>query len=201
MESKTAVEQLKNSIKDAWTTTRTAPRGNIKRGHTRSLSTDVEDQVAAFVSDILGEGYELYIDSSVYIKQTHRPDLLVVKDRKAVALIEIKSQMGWCRDVSGVIENEILRMHKAFSEQGEITCKFSTDKSSELINYEENVKCFLVSLTSQNGGNDQQMKANKDNAAKQGVLFHVLFDGWYDDLQEKDVYQFAEMISKLKETK
>lgn len=201
MEIKDAVEQLKNSIKTAWMVTRTVPRDNIKRGHTRSLSTDVEDYVAAFISDITGEGYELFIDSSVHIEKTHRPDILVVKDGRAVALIEIKSQMGWCRDASGVIDNEILRMHTAFIEKGMITCKFSTDNSSKQIKYDEKVKCFLVPLTSQNGGTEEQMKANKEYADRQGVLFQVLFDGWYDSLKDKDVYQFAEMILKIEGSK
>ena len=37
------------------------------RGHLRALSTEIEDGIAAFLLDILPEGYKAYVDASVRV--------------------------------------------------------------------------------------------------------------------------------------
>ena len=50
MQQKDYVEELKNGIRDIWEKTRNNIEANIIRGHSRSISTDVEDMIALFIS-------------------------------------------------------------------------------------------------------------------------------------------------------
>ena len=194
-----AIEKLKTGINSVWTKTREKLRANIFRGHFRSISTDVEDYIGLFISDILGDQFRILIDPSIYISGTgtHRPDILVVRDGRIVAMIEVKTQTGWCRDISTVIDYEILRMHKVFCNQ-ELICKFSGDEPQKVI-YDEKVKLFLVVLTSQNGAKDKRHKVNVNYANSNGIGYYILFDGWYDGLTEKsDTKSFAQELLNLK---
>ena len=193
-----AIEKLKTGINTVWTKTREKIKDNVFRGHFRSISTDVEDYIGLFISDILGDQFRILIDPSIYIygTGTHRPDILVVRDDKVVAMIEVKTQMGWCRDISPVIEHEILRMHKVFCDQ-KLTCKFSGDEAQKVI-YDEKVKLFLIVLTSRNGARAEQHEANVNFAKSEDIGYYILFDGWYDGLTEKsDIKSFAREIINL----
>lgn len=197
MDINDAINNLKNGICKVWNDTKGKLRPNVSRGHSRAISTDVEDLIGLFVSDIFDDELNILIDSSVHIDTTHRPDMLVIKDGKVVAMIEVKTQMGWCRNATNVIDNEIIRMHEVFYEAKNLTCKFSKD-DTQYVTYDENVKLFLIALTSQNGANPEQHKKNVEYAKSKGVGHYILFDGWYHSLVEKDITGFAEELLKLK---
>lgn len=190
------INNLKNGIYKVWNDTKGKLRPNVFRGHSRAISTDVEDLIGLFVSDIFDDKYNILIDASIHINTTHRPDMLVVKEGKVVAMIEVKTQMGWCRNASGVIDNEIVRMHNIFCEAKNLTCKFSND-STQYVTYDDNVKLFLIALTSQNGANPEQHKKNVEYAKSKGVGHFILFDGWYNSLVNKDIVEFASELTKL----
>lgn len=191
-----AIKNLKNGINKVWSETRGELRTNVYRGRSRSISTDVEDLIGLFVSDIFDNQVDILIDSSIHIDAIHRPDILVVRDRRVIAMIEVKTQMGWCRDASDVIDCEILKMHEIFCNKKEISCKFSGDKTQNII-YDENVKLFLVALTSQNGANSEQHEKNVTYARSKGVSHYVLFDGWYSEMHDKEIRDFAQALMKL----
>lgn len=197
MNVNTAIENLKSGISKVWNDTKGKLRPNVSRGHSRAISTDVEDLIGLFVSDVFDDKFNILIDSSVYIETTHRPDMLVVKDDKVVAMIEVKTQMGWCRNASDVIDNEIFRMHKTFCEAKNLTCKFSND-DTQYVTYDESVKLFLIALTSKNGANSEQHKNNVEYAKEKGVGHYILFDGWYHSLVNKNIADFADELIKLK---
>lgn len=188
-----AIENLKTGINKVWFETKGKLRKNVYRGHSRSISTDVEDLIGLFVSDIFDDQVDILIDSSIHIDDTHRPDILVVRGGMVIAMIEVKTQMGWCRDASGVINREILGMHKIFCDKKELSCKFSGDKTQNVI-YDENVKLFLVALTSQNGANSEQHSKNLEYANANGVSHFILFDGWYNELKDRDIRTFAQAL-------
>ena len=172
-------------------------RSNIYRGHLRSLSTDIEDAIALFVNEVL-PGKKMLIDASVYADgKIHRPDLLVVDgDNNAIAMIEIKSNMGWCRNATAVI-NGIRNNDKIFKETKNLTCEFSGDTEDKIICYPDGVKLFLISLTDNNCKSEFHA-INKALAKNAGVYHFVLFSGWYDDLQDKDICEFGETLALLK---
>lgn len=197
MQQKAAVEELKSGIKAIWEKTRNNIGNDIIRGHSRSISTDVEDMIALFISKIYNNKVKIFIDPSVTInKQTYRPDVLVIRNGKVIALVEIKANMGWCRDASSVINEELVKRQKTFSKEKQIECKFSITKTSETVLYDDNVKSYLIALTSENGG---KLEAeNKAYAKKQGVNHYILFDGWYDNLQDRDIDEFVKDLKTIK---
>lgn len=200
MDINNAIKNLKNGICKVWNDTKGKLRPNVFRGHSRAISTDVEDLIGLFVSDIFDDDFNILIDSSVHVDTTHRPDMLVVNNGKVVAMIEVKTQMGWCRNASGVIDNEIVRMHNIFCETKNLTCKFSNDVDQQ-VTYDKDVKLFLIALTSQNGANPEQHIKNVEYAKSRGVDHFILFDGWYNSLVNKDINSFAEELIKLKDVR
>lgn len=199
MKSQVAKDRLKRGICEIWNKTRENIDDNIFRGHTRSISTDVEDLIAKYISDVLEKEVFIFIDTSVRVdNKTHRPDLLIVKDDKVVALLEIKSNMGWCRDAKKVIDEELVNRDKAFRGTGTIECKFSgTDKESKNVIYDGDVKLFLIALTAQNGGSQEKTDKNKTYARKRRVSHYLLFNKWYDKLEDRDIDAFAEELLSL----
>ena len=197
MQQKDSVEELKNGIRDIWEKTRNNIETNIIRGHSRSISTDVEDMIALFISKEFDNKVKIFIDPSITISsKTYRPDVLVIRNGKVIALVEIKANMGWCRDASSVIDEELVIRQKVFSTAGQIECKFSITKTSETISYDDNVKLYLIALTSENGG---KLEAeNKAYAKKHGVNHYILFDGWYDNLEPREIDDFIKDLETIK---
>ena len=102
----------------------------------------------------------------------------------------------WCRDAQNVIDKEIINKHDLFVNKHTLTCKFSNEESSK-VTYNKDTALFLISLTSQNGGNEEQIQKNVTYAKSNGVNHYLLFDGWYDTLENIDIDAFAEALSKL----
>lgn len=69
---------------------------NIYRGHSRSISTDIEDSVALLLSELLPESYSFMLGPSIYIDgKNNRPDLLVLNSEdEVIAMIEKKPIWG-----------------------------------------------------------------------------------------------------------
>ena len=192
------VDDLKERIKNIWKETRNNIEDNIIRGHSRSISTDVEDQIAWFIYKVLYDKVKIFIDPSITIDgQTYRPDLLVVRDKKVIALVEIKANMGWCRNASSVIEKELEERHSVFSKKEEIECKFSITETSKIVNYDKSVKLYLIALTSANGGKLEDNNNNKAYAERHGVKHYILFDGWYDKLETRDIDDFINDLQNI----
>ncbi len=204
MNYETYTNELKQYIYDAHKKTLGKISSNIYRGHVRSLSTDIENAIALFVSKLL-PSHEIYIDPSVYVnKKTNRPDIIIVNNKKqVVAMLEIKTQMGYCRNAEPVI-NKIKALDKTFAQARNLVCKFSNVKETTTQNpkeipvqYPENVKLFLISFTDNNCNQNNHTK-NKEYANSQNVNHFILFRNWYDEILENfDIETFAEEISKL----
>ena len=194
METKPALEKTKSFIYQAYNLTQSKLANNIYRGHLRSLSTEIEDSVALFVSYILPE-CKVFIDSSIHIDhKNNRPDILILNDKnEVIAMLEIKANMGWNRDAKGVIDNIILNDEK-FKNERTLFCEFSNEENEE-VKYGDSVKLFLVSLTS---WNCPQKKHDKNKAYADAVKVHYynLFSGWYDELFNGDIEEFANELLK-----
>lgn len=192
-----AIDSLKNYIATEFANTKKTIRNNLHRGHLRALSTEIEDGIAAFLSDILPSDYQIYVDSSVRVgSKTHRPDILVIdKAGKVRALVEVKTNMGWCRDASAELD-KILFKHSEMISNGTITCKFSNEASA-FATYTANVPVFLVAFTNENCGT-RKHKANRSIADAKNVKYYCLFSGWYGDkLNDADIRDFATEIQRI----
>ena len=98
----TEIKSLINYINTVYFKTSNKIRTNIYRGHLRSISSDIEDAIALYIANVLPTDYKIFLDSSVHVnKKNNRPDLLVVDASNNVkAMIEVKSNMGWCRNAT-----------------------------------------------------------------------------------------------------
>ena len=188
-----AIENLKNNIARAYDSTSNKLSSNIVRGHLRSISTDIEDAIALFVSEILPKDYMIFLDPSIHVDgKNNRPDLLVVNaESQVVAMIEIKANMGWCRDARGVIDDIIINDQK-FQNKHSLQCEFSTQEPIT-VSYGSGVKLYLLSLTDGNCPSSKHL-LNKQYASEKGVMQFNLFSGWYDSLQNLEVEDFIKTI-------
>lgn len=168
---------------------------NIFRGHLRSISTDIEDGIALFISKIIPDNYKVFLDPSIHVDKTNnRPDLLVIDDKnEAVAMIEIKANMGWCRDATNVL-NDIVNNHKKFINAKTLQCEFSRETTQD-IKYSSNTKLYLISLTDGNCNAEKHNK-NKIYAASVGVKQYNLFSGWYGNLVPCEINDFIDDLLK-----
>ena len=197
MDINLAIDSLKKYIFQEFQKTKVTIRPNLHRGHLRALSTEIEDGIAAFLLDILPQDYKVYVDASVRVgRKTHRPDILIVDNQHVVrALVEVKTNMGWCRDASSEID-KILAKHTEMISSGTITCKFSNDTTVTAV-YTPNVPVFLVAFTNENCGADRH-EANRSTATSKNVKYFCLFAGWYgDELSEADIKNFAADIQNI----
>lgn len=190
------IDNLKESISEVFSVTKRQLKHNISRGHSRSISSDIEDNIALFISNILTEDYKIFLDPSIRVdSKNNRPDLLIIDENNhVVSMIEIKSNMGYCRVANGEIET-IIANHNKFIEEGILFCKFS-DAEEQVVNYNESVKLFLISLTSDNCSERNHIN-NKSYAEEQNVGYYNLFKGWYGELENNEVGSF---VNKLHET-
>lgn len=193
-----AIKLLKEYIVSQYNNSKNSIRENISRGHLRSLSTDIEDGIAGFLLDILPEGYLAYVDVSVQIdNKKHRPDILIVDAENNVrAFIEVKANMGYCRDATKEL-NKILLKHKEMSSKGKITCTLSS-KVKNTVNYSQEVEVFLVSFTSSNCS-EKKHENNRRTSECKKIKYYCLFSGWYsENLENLDIMEFANKIRAIK---
>lgn len=195
MDIDAVIKKLETRIENVYNQTRGSVGENIYRGQSRAISADIEDAIALFVADIRPT-CKIFLDSSVRInRKKYRPDMLVVnEENKVIALIEIKANMGWCRNAKGVIDS-IVSKNEIFREAKIIKCEFSNCDAYTVF-YCENVKLFLLSLTKANCSDDNH-KQNKEYAAQNDVYYFSLFDGWYDALTDCQVVNFARCIGQI----
>ncbi|MDY0214019.1 MAG: hypothetical protein RBS24_00610 [Bacilli bacterium] len=193
MNTDQAVNFLKQSIKTAFDDTKKKLQVNVFRGHSRSISTDIEDLITLFIAKVLPENYKFLLDASIHVNgKNNRPDLLIAnQNNEVIAMIELKSNMGYCRDATNTI-NEIIENHNKFLNFNDLTCKFSDD-DQQTVSYNQNVELFLVSLTSNNCSTENHQN-NKIYAASKGVHYFNLFSGWYGELIDNDVIEFLNTL-------
>lgn len=188
------IDSLKQNIKQIELEVSKQLSSTIYRGHKRTIATDVEDQIAIFLDNLCKNQCEIFLDPSIHINKTHRPDILIVNQGQCVAMIEVKVNMGWCRDARGCID-KLKNLHQLFYNQHHLTCKFSNSNTKKII-YDEDVQLFLVSLSSVNIS-PKKIQDNINYANKNNVNHYLLFDGGYDALQNRDINTFSELILDL----
>lgn len=196
MDVQVAIESLKKNINQIYNGTKEKLKPNIYRGHSRTISTDIEDETTLFIANVLPDSYKFLIDASINIDgKNNRPDLLVVDDKNHVKfMIELKANMGYCRNATHVI-NEMIDNHHKFSKVSILTCKFS-DEEVQTVIYDYNVQLFLLSFTDGNCSLENHIN-NKQYADQQGIYHYNLFSGWYGELRDKEIHEFVNKLLVL----
>lgn len=192
MDTKEAITNMKENIYTSYAETYKKVGPNIFRGNLKVLSSEIEDAIALFISNIM-PNHKVFIDPSIYIEsEKNRPDLFVVNENNlVVAMCEIKSNMGWCRNAKNVI-NKIVENDKKFQNVCELKCEFSRE-NSQIVKYKDNVKLFLISLTDGNCSNKKH-QLNKEYAKTTKVSQFNLFSGWYGCLEDCEIEEFIKEL-------
>ena len=103
-------------------------------------------------------------------------------------MIEIKSNMGWCRNAMQVIDDIVSNDNK-FRAERNLYCEFSRENSQQ-VKYGDDVKLFLIALTDGNC-TAKNHAANKAYAVSKNVYQYNLFSGWYGNLSDCEIVNFA----------
>ena len=182
MKMKNSINSFKQRISYIFEQTKEQLKPNIFRGSSRSVSSDVEDNVALLISEMLPKNYKFFLSPSIRVnRKNNKPDLLIVDDEHNVLLmVEMKTNMGYCRDAEEVL-NKQHNLHETFCAEKKLICKFS-DGNEFQVAYTKNVKLFLISMSSRNCSPERH-KANKSYAQKIGIEHYILFDGEYNSLE------------------
>lgn len=196
MNKNESINNLCNRVERIFKASKDRLSNNIYRGHSRSINADIEDSIAIFLSELFPTNYYFIIDPSIYVNgKNHRPDLLVINEfNEAIAMIEIKSNMGWCRDVT-YIANNLMQSDSLFRKEAHLSCKLSNNNTKEVL-YGCQVIKMLVSLTNENCSNKYH-ENNKALLKHLGIDYYVLFSGWYNNLKHKDIDDFANQLMLL----
>lgn len=191
-ELKTIME-LKSNIKRVFEETKKPLKDNILRGHSRSISTDIEDNIALFISELLPSNYQLLLDPTITIEgKQNRPDLIIIDEKKKLfAIIELKANTGYCRVANSALDN-LFSFRNQLSRESTFKCGFSSGEMVE-VKYTDQARLFFVSLTDWNN-NEKNHISNKEYGLTLGIQYINLFTNWYHSLMEKDVAEFIELL-------
>ena len=158
---------------------------NIFRGHIPSVSSIIENEIALFLREELNKKYKYYIDYGI---QKHRPDLLVVDENNTIKyIIEIKSNIGYCREIKGDYLKKLKEERELFRKNEIINISYTTKDGKKATKNEvevkgnPDVKMFFIILTSDNASLKYH-ENNIKNLKKENIGYYVLFKNWYGDL-------------------
>ena len=196
---KLEVNELRKSIKTKYEQIAIVDGLNsqIIRGHIPAISFIVENEITLFLNKIMKKGYLFFIDCTI---GEHRPDLIIVNEKtnQCELIIEIKSNMGYCRNIKTQIKKYLEQI-----EWLENNCKIiyyqyidgDRKKYEKHIEKSRNIKMILISLTSHNCSNENH-NINKKELENVEIKYFNLFDGWYNDLKENEINQLIEWLGK-----
>ena len=81
----------------------TFPFENIKRGKSRSISSEAEDLFAYYISNIINDKVEILIDQPISFilfgkSKTIYADIAIIKNNVVYQIWDLKTDLGWKRD-------------------------------------------------------------------------------------------------------
>lgn len=81
----------------------TFPADNIRRGKSHSISSQVEDLFAFYISTMVSDDTKIYVDQPISFElngksKTIYADVAVIKDNKIEQVWDLKTDLGWIRD-------------------------------------------------------------------------------------------------------
>ncbi|MFM7015672.1 MAG: hypothetical protein ACKOX3_05020 [Bacteroidota bacterium] len=191
----------------------TFPANNIRRGKSHSISSQVEDFFALYISTMVSDDTKIYIDQPISFKlngksKTIYADVAIIKDNKIQQVWDLKTDLGWkrdsfvqfCKDKIELVKgarNQTAKL-KDGQNKAQQTLAFSNDMTFNIV---------VVSLTNISKSKGDLNVAGTNNLENVGVYFLTksLHPNNYgmtpDDIAEKISYNetdFKRMTTRIK---
>ncbi len=186
---------------------------NIRRLKRRSIAELTEDRFAKYLYDVLeNNNIEIYINANL---KGLRPDIAIIKNNEVIAIIELKMNFGWCRNIFdpvGCEYKEKSQIHKRFESFENIRMqdiKFDDGMCTRIIRINNKCNIYYISTSDENYISKRNMiddyndfiKRNKQ--MKNKVLFYIISGKYHYDKSSKiwpSLEDINKSIDKLLET-
>ncbi|MCC6503630.1 MAG: hypothetical protein IT362_10915 [Deltaproteobacteria bacterium] len=190
--------------------------GRIKRGRSRSIASEAEELLAAFLSCYLSNDYEFYIDQPINVNgETYYPDIMLVNSSKLNQIVDVKMDLGWKRDkLEEFCKNKRDMIRKIRGKEGSLKIKETKSSKTrvERMNFSISGSCsyHVVIISGENiksALRDRQL--NTVMRCQPEVYTYLLSKGVHpneygDDSKEQllkritvDEEQFADLLKNL----
>ena len=156
------------------------PCQNVTRARARSVSSDLEELVAAYVATNSKNKLHIYVDQPVSTGEGNvaYPDLVVLdlNSKKVISIVDVKTDIGWKRDGIQTMCEKLTRIRLALKAQG--TVKLGAEPKLRVpYAVSADLSCHLVVGALANSGNGLQTPEAMKLAQDSGVQVHVLIEG------------------------
>jgi len=163
---------------------------SIKRGRSHSISSQVEDLFAFFLSLNLTKDYQFFVDQPLNLgKRQFYPDISVVENRKLIHAFDVKTDLGWKRnDFSDFCKNKNDELKDFFNVELSVTDGISKNKF--LIKTPQEFHYHIVILSGLNIKREKLKKHLNTISKLKYVHAYVLFPNEHPNYYGDDVEQF-----------
>lgn len=156
------------------------PSQYVTRARARSVSSDLEELVAAYIAANSKNELHIYVDQPVNIggSKVAYPDLVVLdlKSRTVISIVDVKTDIGWKRDSVRSMCEKLSRTRLALKMLGFV--KLGPERKMRVpYVVSANLSCHLVIGALANSGNDLQTPETVKLAENYKVQVHVLIEG------------------------
>lgn len=156
------------------------PCQNITRARARSVSSDLEELVAAYICANSKNSLHIYVDQPVSIGdgKVAYPDLVILDldSKTVISIVDVKTDIGWKRDGMQSMCEKLDRISLAIKTQGTVTLG-AEPKSRVPYAVSADLTCHLVIGALKNSGNNLQTPDAIKFAKERKVQVHVLIEG------------------------
>lgn len=155
------------------------PCQKVTRARARSVSSDLEELVAAYIAVNAKNELHIYVDQPVSIGEgkVAYPDLVVLdlKSKTVVSIVDVKTDIGWNRDGMRGMCEKLSRIRLALTTQG--TVKLGPEPKLRVpYGISANLSCHLVIGALVNSGNALQTTEARKIAEDSNVQVYVLIE-------------------------
>jgi hypothetical protein len=156
------------------------PSPKVTRARSRSVSSDLEELVAAYVAANSDRDLHIYVDQPVSLGdgKVAYPDLVILDlaSQTVIAIVDVKTDIGWKRDGMQAMCEKLSKVRQALTTIGTVNLGPEPKlRAPHMV--AKNLSCHLVVGALENSGKDLQtpesMKLAKDN----DIQVHVLVEG------------------------
>lgn len=152
----------------------------VTRARSRSVSSDLEELVAAYVAANSARNLHIYVDQPVSLgaRKVAYPDLVVldVATQTVIAIIDVKTDIGWKRDGMQAMCEKLANVRRALAIRGTVQLG-PEPKLRSPHKIADDLSCHLVVGALENSGKELQTPETMKIAADNGVLVHLLIEG------------------------
>jgi hypothetical protein len=132
----------------------TFPVDNIKRGKSHSISSQVEDLFAFYISELVDNNIEILIDQPISFNlfgksKTIYADIAMIKDNVVYQVWDLKTDLGWKRDSFVQFCKDKILLVKGASGQI-LKLKDGEFKTERILKFSDNLTFNIVVVSGKN---------------------------------------------------